>query len=126
MQMKKKSIYGIIVFYTIAVGVRYLTNETELISGITNVFLKIIIQAIGPAVGALVALKIFNLKFSMSLKGFYPKTMIPLILFWILPVLIIAANAFFTKGNFAYLTVIAILTYGLLEEIGWRGFLHNN
>lgn len=121
--MKNKSIFGIIVFYIIAIGLRYFTNETELLSQIDNPFLKIILQAIGPAIGALVAMKFFNLKFSMSLNGLYSKSLIPIIIFWILPILIISTKAYFINGNFAYSTVLAILVYGLLEEIGWRGFL---
>ncbi|MGO3708154.1 CPBP family intramembrane glutamic endopeptidase [Mesonia hippocampi] len=123
--MSRKSILGIIIFFVIAISLRYLTNKTDLIiTYINSEFLKIIITAIGPTIGVLVAVKIFNLKFPMSLKGNYKKLLIPFLLFWALPLIIITTKAYFLKGNFALTTVFAILVYGLLEEIGWRGFLY--
>ncbi len=123
--MSRKSILGIIIFFIIVISLRYLTNKTDLIiTYINSKFLKIIITAIGPTIGVLVAVKIFNLKFPMSLKGNYKKIIIPFLLFWALPLIIITTKAYFLKGNFALTTVFAILVYGLLEEIGWRGFLY--
>lgn len=123
--MSRKSILGIIIFFVIAISLRYSTNKTDLIiTYINSEFLKIIITAIGPTIGVLVAVKIFNLKFPMSLKGNYKKLLIPFLLFWALPLIIITTKAYFLKGNFALTTVFAILVYGLLEEIGWRGFLY--
>lgn len=122
--MNIKSILGVLVFFIIAIGLRFLTNETALLTNVDNPFFKIIFQAVGPAIGALVAVKAFNLKFNMSLKGLYNQATIPFIIFWILPLFIISTKAYFVTGHFAFITVFAVLVYGLLEEIGWRGFLY--
>lgn len=123
--MSRKSILGIITFFVTAIAFRYLTSKTDLIlTNINSEFLKIIVTAIGPTIGVLVAVKAFNLKFPMNLKGNYKKLLIPFLIFWIVPLIIITTKAYFLKGNFAITTVFAILVYGLLEEIGWRGFLY--
>lgn len=121
---KKKSLPAIIVFYCIAITLRYLTNKTSILSGIDNVMLKTILQGVGPAIGAVVAFKLFGIPSVMTLKGNFKNYYIPLVIFWGLPVLIISATAYFTQGTLPYGLVLAVLIYGLLEEIGWRGFLH--
>jgi len=62
-------IYAIIVFYSIAITLRYLTNKTTILDNVDSSFLRIILQGIGPAIGALCALKLFGLKSSYSLSG---------------------------------------------------------
>ena len=58
----KKRIFAIILFYAIAVLIRYLTNKTGLLDHIENAFLKICLQGVGPTIGALLAIKFFCLK----------------------------------------------------------------
>jgi membrane protease YdiL (CAAX protease family) len=123
-KVKNKTIYAIAVFYAIAIALRYLTNKTSVLSVVENSFIKIILQGIGPTIGVIVASLIFKIKFHpMTLKGNYKQILVPFSTYWFLPILLISAHAFLTKGSFPVLTVSMFFMYGLLEEIGWRGFL---
>ena len=73
--------------------------------------------------GALVAFALFKIKPALSLKGNYSKLFFPFLLYWIFPIVLILGVEYFTKGTFSLTAVLAILIYGILEEIGWRGFL---
>jgi membrane protease YdiL (CAAX protease family) len=119
----KINYFAILTFYTIAISLRYLTNKTALLNGISNDFLKVLLQGIGPAVGAIIAFSIFKIKPILTLKGNYKKIFYPFMLFWMLPIILIWSVEYYIKGIITYQAVIAILIYGLLEEIGWRGFL---
>lgn len=123
--MKNKINYlAILIFYTIAIALRYLTNKTQLSDYIPSDFLNIILRGIGPAVGAIAVILIFKKKPVLSLKGNYKNTLIPLFLYWILPVIFISGIGFITTTRTVSPELITtILIYGLLEEIGWRGFL---
>lgn len=120
---RRKTIPAIVVFYVIALLLRYLTNKTALLSGVSNNFVVIILQGAGPALGAFVALKVFRIKMKMSLKGNFGKLLVPLSVYWLFPAFLIGLVAWFTKGTFPVIAIFTILIYGLLEEIGWRGFL---
>ncbi|MDR2084917.1 MAG: CPBP family intramembrane metalloprotease [Bacteroidales bacterium] len=120
---KRKTIYAIIVFYAIAICSRYITNKTGILSGMDNFFLKAVLEGMGPAIGALVAMLIFKIPMQMSLKGNFKNIIIPLSIYWFLPIILITAVAYFTNLTFPVIGVTTILIYGLLEEIGWRGFL---
>lgn len=120
---RKTIVMAIAVFYGIAVILRYLTNETALMEEIDSSFIKILLQGIGPAVGALVAVKLFHLPFRMTLKGNFNSLFVPLTVYWLLLMLVVGLVAYFTKGTFPVVVVLEFLLYGLLEEIGWRGFL---
>jgi len=122
--MKNKINFGaIIVYYAIAIICRYVAVKTELLAGIENEYLKILLRGVGPAIGAFAAIKIFSLSNPMSLKGIYKTALIPFVIFWILPAVLIAGVYYATLGKFPILLMFTILVYGLLEEIGWRGFL---
>lgn len=112
---------AIVTFYVIAIALRYLTNKTHLLDGLTNYFLRIVLRAAGPAAGALLACVLFKIKPVLSLKGNYKNIALPFLLYWGLPIALITGAEFFTKGTIPVVTVFAILVYGLLEEIGWRG-----
>jgi membrane protease YdiL (CAAX protease family) len=120
---KRITVIAIIVFYVIAVLLRYLTNKTELLAGINSTFIVTILQGIGPAIGALVAIKLFHIHFKMNLKGNFANILIPLSIYWLLPAILIGIVAYFAKGTFPLIAIFTVLIYGLLEEIGWRGFL---
>ena len=120
---RKTTVLAIVVFYVIAIALRYITNKTTLLDGVNVPILNMLLQGIGPAVGALVAFLLFRIPFKMTLKGNYRNLIGPFALYWLLPIVLISAMAYFTKGTFPIVSVIAILLYGLLEEIGWRGFL---
>lgn len=115
---------AILIFYTIAIALRYLTNKTQLSDHIPSDFLNIILRGIGPAVGAIAVILIFKKKPVLSLKGNYKNIFIPLFLYWVLPVIFISGIGFITTtGTVSPELITTILIYGLLEEIGWRGFL---
>lgn len=122
--MKTKINYlAILTFYIIAITLRYITNKTGILDSVPNDFLKVVFQGAGPAVGAFVAFSAFHIKPTLSLKGNYPKITIPLLLYWGLPILLIGGVDYFLNGNISVSNILIILIYGLLEEIGWRGFL---
>jgi len=122
--MKSKvNYFAILTFYIIAIFLRYLTNKTEILNGISSEFIKVILQGVGPAIGALVAFTVFKIRPVLTLKGNYKKVLVPFLLFWMLPIVLILSVEYFIKGTISYQAVTAILMYGLLEEIGWRGFL---
>ncbi|GAA4793914.1 hypothetical protein GCM10023231_22830 [Olivibacter ginsenosidimutans] len=120
----KINYFAIIIFYIIAVFLRYLTNKTNLLNGISSEFLKVLLRGIGPTIGAVSVFLIFKIKPVLTLKGNYKKIPIPFLLYWILPITFIVGAEYLIKGTISsFVTVSAILIYGLLEEIGWRGFL---
>ncbi|WP_281233193.1 CPBP family intramembrane glutamic endopeptidase [Flavobacterium gelatinilyticum] len=122
--MKSKiNFKAIAVYYIIALICRYLAVKTNLLAGIENGYIVILLRGVGPALGAFAAIKIFSIKNGMSLKGFYKNTLIPFAVYWLLPAFLIAGVYYFTAGKFPVLLMFTVLVYGLLEEIGWRGFL---
>ena len=122
--MKNKINFGaIIVYYVIAVICRYVAVKTNLLASVENPYLVILLRGVGPALGALAAIKIFSLHNPMSLKGIYKNTLVPFAVYWLLPAFLIAGVYYFTIGKFPILLMFTVLVYGLLEEIGWRGFL---
>ncbi len=122
--MKNKINFGaIIVYYVIAVICRYAATKTNLLSSIENPYLVILLRGVGPALGALAAIKIFSLNNPMSLKGIYKNAIVPFAVYWLLPAILISSVYYFTIGKFPILLMFTVLVYGLLEEIGWRGFL---
>ena len=119
----RKIFVAISVFYVIAILLRYLTNKTQILSGLDNIFLKVILQGIGPAIGALVAFRLFQIRSVMTLKGDFKNFLVPLSIYWLLPIILIETVAYFSKETAPKIAIITILVYGLVEEIGWRGFL---
>ncbi len=119
----KKNIFAVCVFYLIALLLRYLTNRTGLLAGVSNTVLVTLLQGVGPTVGAVVAMILFRIKPVMSLQGVFSNLFIPFSIYWLFPVVLIGAFAFFTNGTLPIIAIFTVLAYGLLEEIGWRGFL---
>jgi len=128
----QNKIFAIVIFYLIALSLRYLTNNTTLLENINSSFLKIVLQGVGPAIGALVALKIFGLKSTYSLAGRLKPFLLSAFIFIIVPVvgfaiigineskgLTITSNPFIASAKFSFYFII----YSILEEIGWRAFL---
>lgn len=120
---KRKTIFAIIVFYVIAILLRYLTNKTQILTVLDNTFIKTILQGIGPAIGALAAIKLFRIQNIMTLKGNFKNLFVPFSIYWLFPIVLITIVAYFTNGTLPIVAIFSVLTYGLLEEIGWRGFL---
>lgn len=122
--MKSRINYiAILLFYVVAILCRYFTNKTPLLDEVSNEFLKMIVQGIGPAVGGILVFSVFKIKPILTLKGNYKKLYTPLLLYWLLPIVLISVVQYYLKGTLSFTLLIGILTYGLLEEIGWRGFL---
>lgn len=122
--MKNKVNYpAIVTFYVIAVVLRYLTNKTSMLDVVPNEVLRKILTGIGPAVGALVVFVVFRIKPVLSLKGNYKDLITPFALYWLFPIALICGIQYYTNQSVSFVAISAILVYGLLEEIGWRGFL---
>lgn len=120
----KINYWAIVVFYLIAILCRYLTNKTGILDGIANVYLKSILTGIGPALGAVAVFAIFKIKPKMTLKGNYKSLLLPMAIYWILPIALISIVTYFQKGTNPWIIILTTLIYGLFEEIGWRGFLY--
>jgi len=120
---ERKRLGSIIVFYAIAILFRFLAVKTNLLDFTDNEFIKILLRGIGPAIGALVSVKLFNIPLKLSLKGNYRNLLLPLLVFWIVPVVLIGTVSYIQQGQFPFVLLFTVLVYGLLEEIGWRGFL---
>lgn len=117
--------WALITFYTIAVLCRYITNKTGIMDGVSNEYLNALLRGIGPALGAIVVFVVFKIKPALSLKGNYKNVLIPALIYFILPIFLITVVEYFAKGTFiAIKAAFIILIYGMLEEYGWRGFLH--
>ncbi len=119
---KEIPIKAIIVFYIIAISLRYVTEYTSLASNLGNKYYEIL-TGIGPAVGAIVASKLFGFKIPLTLKGHFKNLLIPFSIYWLLPMLLISTYSYITTNDFSIVLCLTILIYGLCEEIGWRGFL---
>jgi uncharacterized protein len=120
---ERKGLGSIIVFYVIAILFRFLAVKTNLLDFTDNEFIKILLRGIGPAIGALVSVKLFNIPLKLSLKGNYRNILLPFLVFWIIPVVLIGTVSYIQQGQFPFVLLSTVLVYGLLEEIGWRGFL---
>ncbi|WP_027381975.1 CPBP family intramembrane glutamic endopeptidase [Epilithonimonas caeni] len=120
---ERKRTGSIVVFYAIAILFRFLAVKTSLFDFTDNQFIQILLRGIGPAIGAFVSVKLFNIPLNLSLKGKYSNVLLPLLVFWILPVILIGTVSYIQQGQFPFVLLFTVLIYGLLEEIGWRGFL---
>lgn len=122
----KINYWAIAIFYIIAVLCRYLTNKTGVLDGVSNLFVKSILTGVGPALGAVAVFTLFKIKPVMTLKGNYKKLLLPLFIYWVLPIVLICTVIYLSNGTFPWTVIFSILVYGLLEEIGWRGFLYQH
>lgn len=129
----KTKISAILVFYIIAVLFRYLTNKTNILEHLDSSFLKIVLQGIGPAIGALVALLAFGLKSTYSFSGKLRPLILSLLVFVVVPVIgfgiigvveseniIVTSNVYMAGAKLS----LYFIVYAILEEIGWRAFLN--
>lgn len=119
----KINIPAIIVFYTIAAASRFLAVKTTLLDQVDNEYLKILLRGMGPTIGAIAAFALFKIPSGLSLKGIYKNFMLPFAVYWILPAALIASVYYWQSSQFPIVLIFTVLVYGLLEEIGWRGFL---
>lgn len=122
----KVNFWAILVFYIIAISSRFLTTKTDILKNIFNSYFEVLLNGVGPALGALVVFKLFQIKPTLTLKGNYKKVLIPIVLYWFLPIILISTVSYLSKGVFSWTGILIILIYGLLEEVGWRGFLYQH
>ncbi|MBO9690729.1 CPBP family intramembrane glutamic endopeptidase [Chryseobacterium sp.] len=120
---EKKRFLSISVFYAIAILFRYLAVKTNLFHFTDNQLIQILLRGIGPALGAFASAMVFNIPLKLSLKGNYQNILLPLLIFWIFPIVLIGTVTYIQEAEFPFLLLFTVLVYGLLEEIGWRGFL---
>jgi membrane protease YdiL (CAAX protease family) len=119
----KINIRAVVLFYIIAIAFRFVAVKTALLEQVNDEYLKILLRGIGPAVGAVVSFTVFQIPFRLSLKGIYNSFMLPLVIYWAVPAALTASVYYFHNGRFPVVLMFTVLVYGLLEEIGWRGFL---
>jgi membrane protease YdiL (CAAX protease family) len=123
-------IAGIAVFYIIALVLRYLTNSTDILQNVNSSFLKYVLQGVGPAIAALVAIKAFGLKTSYSLAGKLKPLLLSVFIFIIIPIIafgFIGLNENVKTISSPFIAgaklSLYVIVYSIFEEIGWRGFL---
>ncbi len=126
MNSQSKKIVAIVIFYAIAISLRYYTNiiEPDFLSDL-NPYLRIVITALGPFIGGLVVIRFLNRPNFLTLFGLgIWKTVaiiaIPMVLFslaWVLETGTFSINLVKVIG--------ALMLYALLEEYGWRGYLQS-
>lgn len=130
----KNNIYSIVLFYSIAILLRYIATKTTWLDITDNTFIQICLRGIGPTIGALIAFKVFGIKNTYSLAGKLKPLLLSFIVFIVLPVLGFAIVGIKESENVTVTSNIFIagaklsfyfFVYGILEEMGWRVFLQN-
>ena len=121
--IKRIPVAAIALFYLIAISVRYVTEYTSLAVHLGNQFYEIL-TGCGPAIGAIVASTVFGIKIAPTLKGNFKHILIPFSVYWLLPIALLSIYSYLTTKQVSVMLIFTILLYGLCEEIGWRGFLH--
>lgn len=116
--------WAILVFFIIAILCRYLTNVSGILDLMEDSYFKVILTGIGPTIGVSVVFLTFKIRPIMSLKGNYTSLKFPILIYWAVPIALISLVAYFRNGVIPWLSVLIVLIYGLVEEIGWRGFLY--
>ncbi len=126
MNSQSKKIAAIVIFYAIAISLRYYTNimAPSFIESM-NPYLQILIQGIGPFIGGLVVVRFlkrpnFPTLFGLGIWKTVAIIAIPMVLFslaWILETGTFSINLVKIIGT--------LMLYALLEEYGWRGYLQS-
>lgn len=126
MNNKLKKISSILIFFTIAVSLRYYITEykpTFLLD--VNAYLNILLQGIGPLLGGLIVVKLMKRPNSLTIfsLGFWKTILIvgiPMLLFSLVGILN-TGKLYFGAPKI----VGIIILYALFEEYGWRGYLQS-
>ncbi len=121
-----KSVFSILVFYSIAISLRYYIADykPDFLQNI-NLYLKVLLLGIGPLIGGVFVVKVLNRPFNLSLFsiGFWKTAIIVLT-----PIVLFSLVGILDTGK-PYLTaprlVGVIMLYALFEEFGWRGYLQS-
>ena len=126
MTISTKKISAIIIFYSIAIGLRYYITEIKPdFFTSSNLYINILLQGIGPLLGGLFVIKIMKRPNELKLLGVgFLKTLlaisIPIVLFSLVGILN-TGQPYLNAPKF----VGIIIVYALFEEYGWRNYLQS-
>lgn len=119
-------IIAIAIYSLIAIAIRYFfaIYKPSFLSPITDGLVYVILTGIGPIIGAIFVIALFNRKMRYSSFGISKtksliSALIPIILFFIYD---LSTN---NKSYSNTLIVITCLIYSYCEEFGWRGYLQS-
>jgi len=121
-----KRITAIIIFYIIAIGLRYYITEFNPAFFInSNLYLKVLLQGVGPLLGGLFVIKFLKRPSELNLFGIgFLKTLlaisVPIILFSLVGILN-TGRPYVNAPKY----IAIILVYALFEEYGWRNYLQS-
>lgn len=134
MNKEKFTLLHITIFFTIATtlsaafrhGLIGWYNNLSLPFGLTIVA-KALLEGIGPITGALVVLLTTKKTSLISLWGTQSRKSALMLLIPILLFTFFGANNTenINKHLFGFITSLSLVLYGIFEEYGWRGYLHN-
>ena len=119
-----KRITAIMIFYTIAIGLRYYITEIKPdFFANSNLYINVLLQGIGPLLGGLFVVKILKRPTELKLLGIgFLKTLlaisIPIVLFSLVGILN-TGKPYLNAPKY----IAIILIYALFEEYGWRNYL---
>ncbi len=121
-----KRITAIVLFYLIAIGLRYYITEIKPnFFNNSNLYIKILLQGIGPLLGGIFAIKFLKRPNELRLLSFgFLKTLlaisIPIVLFSLVGILN-TGKPYLNAPKY----VAIIMVYALFEEYGWRNYLQS-
>jgi len=121
--MKLKQILYIAIFYTIAIGLKYIAVSNPDVFINTNNYFVTLFLGFGPLLGGFVMVYVFKRKILVSL--FKPELSKS---FGLVLLLILLFTLFdvYNSGQFSFYVpsfVLVSVIYGAIEEYGWRGYL---
>lgn len=122
----KKTIFYILLFYIIAIGLRYylVISKPDFYTNL-HPHIQSLLSGISPLIGGLVLVKIFKRPNNLSVFsiGFWETIFVVA-----LPILLFFTIGSFNlgKANFTIgLTIVVSILYAIFEEYGWRGYLQS-
>ena len=121
-----KRITAIVIFYIIAIGLRYYITEIKPdFYTNSNLYIKVLLLGIGPLLGGLFVIKFLKRPNELKLLGIgFSKTLlaisIPIVLFSLIGILD-TGKPYMNAPKI----VAIILIYALFEEYGWRNYLQS-
>lgn len=124
----KKSIISLIIFYFIAVVLRYAYKlYIDSLDGMSiSIYYMHLIRltgGLGPFIGALFCFFILRRKTEYSITGLSVKKSL---LSWTAPIALFAIyDIVYAPEISATISMCVLLAYGFLEETGWRGYMQN-
>lgn len=121
-----KRIIAIAIFYIIAIGLRYYITEfrPDFFTN-SNLYIKVLLQGIGPLLGGLFVIKFLKRPHELKLLGIgFSKTLLAISI----PIVLFSLVGFLNTGQPDFNApkyVAIILVYALFEEYGWRNYLQS-